>query len=96
MKQIIKVSIFALLVMLTVSIGFAAEVTDDTNDITIPNTETIEETTTEVVDTNNAEQESQINSYNPITTDTVINDNTWDNQVYDVSSNTITPNYRLI
>lgn len=87
MKQIIKVSIFALLVMLTVSIGFAAEVTDDTNDITIQNTETIEETTTEVVDTNNAEQESQINSYNPITTDTVINDNTWDNQVYDVSSN---------
>lgn len=87
MKQIIKVSIFALLVMLTVSIGFAAEVTDDTNDIIIPNTETIEETTTEVVDTNNAEQESQINSYNPITTDTVINDNTWDNQVYDVSSN---------
>lgn len=87
MNSFLKVSIFALLVMLTVSIGFAAEVTDDTNDITIQNTETIEETTTEVVDTNNAEQESQINSYNPITTDTVINDNTWDNQVYDVSSN---------
>lgn len=87
MNSFLKVSIFALLVMLTVSIGFAAEVTDDTNDITIQNTETIEETTTEVVDTNNAEQESQINSYNPITTDTIINDNTWDNQVYDVSSN---------
>lgn len=87
MNSFLKVSIFALLVMLTVSIGFAAEVTDDTNDITIQNTEKIEEITTEVVDTNNAEQESQINSYNPITTDTIINDNTWDNQVYDVSSN---------
>ncbi|MEE3324455.1 MAG: hypothetical protein VZR33_03895 [Methanosphaera sp.] len=81
-----KLSILGLLLVMFMSVAMAAEVTEDTTtEVTIPSTE-IEETT-EVVETDNVEQVAQTRSYNPISTDTVINDSTWDNQAYDVTSN---------
>lgn len=86
-NKTIKISLLGLLLIMFMSVAMAAEVTEDTtNEVAIPSTETIEETT-KVVETENIEQVTQTRSYNPINTDTVINDSTWDNQVYDVSSN---------
>lgn len=82
-----KLSLLGLLLIMFMSVSMAAEVTEDTtNEVTIPSTETIEETT-EVVETDTVEQVAQTRSYNSINTDTVINDSTWDNQVYNVTSN---------
>lgn len=83
-----KILFLGLLLTLCMSVAMAADVSEDTaSEETIPSMDTIEETTPDVVETNNAEQVNHVNSYNPISTDTVINDSTWDNQVYDVTSN---------
>lgn len=83
----IKLSILGLLLVMFMSVAMAAEVTEDTTtEVTIPSTE-IEEPTIDVVENDDVGQTNQVNSYNPITTDTVINDSTWDNQAYDVTSN---------
>jgi len=82
-----KLSILGLLLVMFMSVAMAAEVTEDTTtEVTIPSTE-IEEPTIDVVENDDVGQTNQVNSYNPITTDTVINDSTWDNQTYEVSDN---------
>jgi len=81
-----KTIIFSLLLVLCMSVAVAADVTEETtDDITIENNDNEIATSYNNMDyDNNLEENTQ--SVNPITTDVVI-DNTYDNQVFDVSSN---------
>ena len=95
-KRFLKVSLLGLLLVMCMSVAMAADVSEDTTtEVTIPSTE-IEEPTIDVVENDNVGQTNQVNSYNPITTDTVINDSTWDNQTYEVSNITSNVNDKII
>lgn len=88
-NKLFKIFLLGILALLCVSVTFATEVTEEaTSDITVtPSEDIIEENNLDSVQPDNNQQVNQINSYNPISTDTCINDSTWDNQVYDVTSN---------
>ncbi len=78
--------IFSLVLVLCMSVTVAAEVTEDTtNDISIENYDSeIATSYDNINDDKNIEENTR--SVNPITTDVVI-DSSYDNQIFDVSSN---------
>jgi len=87
-SKLLKSILLGMLLVLCMSVTMAAEVTEDTtSEVTIPSEENSYDNTLNNIESDNVEQFTQTRSYNPISTDTVINDSTWDNQAYDVTSN---------